>query len=124
MQISAQKYVRLTTFTEDKRPKHTPVWIARLSEGVIGTTTDYDSWKVKRLKKTPNIELVPSDSKGNVTHGIESLSGSGKIIAHTDADYVKLEAAFIEKYGIQYRLFRFIRKLRGKTACGIAITLD
>jgi PPOX class probable F420-dependent enzyme len=124
MRISTQKYVRLTTFTEDKRPKHTPVWIARLREGVIGATTDDDSWKVKRLKKTPNIELAPCDIKGNVADGIETLSGSAKIMACTDMDYAKLEAAFIEKYGIQYRLARFIRKLRGKTACGIAITLD
>lgn len=124
MHISAQKYVRLTTFTGDKRPKHTPVWVARLHEGVVGTTTDDDSWKVKRLKKTPKVELVPSDSKGNVADGRESLSGSAKIMACTDPDYAKLEAAFVEKYGIQYRLFRFIRKLRGKAACGILITLD
>ena len=124
MQMSAKKYVFLTMFTENMRPKHTPVWIARLSEGVIGTPTDHDSWKVKRLKKMQNIELVSSDSKGNVTSGIESRSGSAKIMACTDANYFKWEAAFIEKYGIQYRLFRFIRKLRSKTACGIAITLD
>jgi PPOX class probable F420-dependent enzyme len=124
MHISDQKYVRLTTFTKDKRPKHTPVWIARLNDVVIGTTTDDDSWKVKRLKNTPHIEVVPSDSRGNVANETELLSGSAKIISSTDTDYADLEAALVEKYGIQYRLFRFIRKLRNKTPCGIAVTLD
>ena len=122
--VASQKYVRLTTFTKDGRPKHTPVWIAGLSGDLVGTTTDDDSWKVKRLRNTGVVELTPSDAKGNVDSGLQPLSGSAKIVDYSHADYQRLEAAFVEKYGIQYRLFRFIRKLRGKTPCGIVVALD
>ena len=118
-----EKYVRLTTFTKDGRPKHTPVWIAELDGGRVGTTTDDDSWKVKRLRNTNAIELAASDSRGNVAEGVEILAGSAAIIDCSQADYIALESAMIEKYGLIYRLFRFIRKIRGKRPCGIEMTL-
>ena len=119
--LADEKYVRLTTFTKDGRGKHTPVWIAGLSDEAIGTTTDDDSWKVKRLRNTPQVEVAPSDSRGNVMDGIEAVAGTAEIIAASDPRYVDLESAFVSKYGFQYRLFRFIRKLRRKTPCGISI---
>ena len=122
--IAGEKYVRLTTFTKDGRPKHTPVWIALLHDGELGTTTDDDSWKVKRLRNTPKVELTASDAKGKVKDGVESHPGSARIVGDQDEDYSSLETAFINKYGIQYRLFRFIRKLRRKRPCGIIITLN
>ena len=122
--ITDEKYVRLTTFTKDGRPKHTPVWIAHLHNGELGTTTDDDSLKVKRLRNTPKVELTVSDAKCKVDEGIDSLSGSAKVVGDNEEEYSDLEAAFINKYGIQYRLFRFIRKLRRKRPCGIVITLN
>ena len=67
----------------------------RMHDDLVGTTTDDDSWKVKRLRITPRVELTPSDAKGNVVSGIEPLSGSAKIIDNNDEDYPNLEAVFI-----------------------------
>ena len=122
--VSDTRYVRLTTFTADGRPKHTPVWIAPWKDGGIGTTTDDDSWKVRRLRKTQNVEIAPSDSRGQVDEESATLSGTAEVIPNSDPDYQILEAEFLKKYGLQYRLFRFIRKLRRKTACAIAIRLN
>ena len=119
--LGDEKYVRLTTFTQDGRPKHTPVWIANWGDELIGTTTDDDSWKVKRLRNTPRIEVATSDSRGNVMDGSETIAGTAEVVADSDPRYADLESAFVEKYGFQYRLFRLIRKLRRKTPCGIAI---
>ena len=121
--IGDQPYVRLTTFTKDGRAKPTPVWIVCLSPTLMGTTTDDDSWKVKRIRHSSTVELAPSDGKGQVSADAKSLSGSAKIIDNTHDDYKRLDEACLEKYGWQYRIFRFIRKLRGKTACGIEIEL-
>jgi PPOX class probable F420-dependent enzyme len=122
--VSENRYIRLTTFTADGRRKHTPVWIALWKDGVIGTTTDDDSWKVRRLRKTPNVEIAPSDSKGQVDEAGVTRTGTAEAVPVSDPDYEILEAALLRKYGLQYRLFRFIRKLRGKTACAIAIRLN
>ena len=122
--LSGEKYVRLTTFTKDGRRKNTPIWIARWHDEALGTTTDDDSWKVKRLRNTPSVELTPSDGRGNVAEGCEVVHGSAEVVSASDPEYAGLEAAFLKKYGLQYRLFRQIRKLRGKTACGIAIRID
>ena len=120
--VADSTYVRLTTFTRDERPKHTPVWIARIGDNVSGTTTDDDSWKVKRLASRPDVEVTPSDGRGRVLEDADGLTGSARLLASTHAQYAQLEAALVEKYGIRYRIFSFIRRLRRKTACGIVIT--
>ena len=122
-ELADEKYVRLTTFTRDGRRKDTPVWIAHWSDKLMGTTTDDDSWKVKRVRGTQRIEVAPSDSRGKVLDGIEAAAGTAAIVAASDPRYADLELAFIEKYGFQYRLFRLIRKIRGKTPCGISISV-
>lgn len=121
--IAAAKYVRLTTFTRDGRPKHTPVWIAPMGGNVVGTTTDDDAWKTKRLRNTSDAELSRSDSRGNVAEGELPLTCSARLLDADDTEFRELEAAMVAKYGLQYRLFRFIRRLRNKTPCGIALTL-
>ena len=110
--LGDEKYVRLTTFTKDGRPKHTPVWIANWNDDFIGTTTDVDSWKVRRLRNTPMIEVASSDSRGNVIAGTETVAGTAEVVADSDPSYADLESALVRKYGLQYWLFRMIRKLR------------
>ena len=122
--IASEKYVRLTTFTKDGQPKHTPVWIADTGSGKVATTTDDDSWKIKRIRRTAKVELAASDGKGNVGEGSATFSGQATLVDCSDPEYAHIESAFIEKYGMVYRLFRLIRKIRGKTACGISITID
>jgi len=124
MNISDQKYVRLTTYTKDGRAKYTPVWIAPLPDNTVGTTTDSDSWKIKRLLSTSKVELAASDGKGDVADGVETLSGTARVVDREAADYSQIESALLAKYGLQYRLFRLIRRLRRKKPCGIVITPD
>lgn len=65
MSLGDEKYVALTTFTSDGRPKVTPVWIASLGERQLGFTTASSSWKVRRIRHTPAVQLQASDSRGN-----------------------------------------------------------
>lgn len=122
--LSAAKYARITTFTKDGRAKHTPVWIAELQSGDIATTTDDDSWKVRRIRNTSRVELAVSNGRGIVEEPGKTFTGSARIIDCADPEYLNMERAFVRKYGLMYRVFRLIRGIRGKTACGIAVTLD
>ena len=126
--IADEKYVRLTTFTKDGRPKHTPVWIAPLDDGTLAFTTELDSWKAKRIGNTPKIELTPSTMKGAAKDGAVAVTGTATIV--TGDAFTPVESAIKAKYGLQVSMVKFLEKLRGLIGkspgdgCGIVITLD
>ncbi|MEM9202393.1 MAG: PPOX class F420-dependent oxidoreductase [Actinomycetota bacterium] len=131
-ELGAEKYVSLTTFTKDGRPKPTPVWIADLSDGTIGFTTGLDAWKVKRIRNTPRVELAPSDARGNVADDAITTAGTAEI--RTGAAYDPVERAIKAKYGWQFtaitgleRLKRIVKRTPatdGGGTCAVVITLD
>lgn len=125
--IAAEKYVRLTTFTKDGRRKNTPVWIVDLDDGTVGFTTDDDTWKVKRIRHTPTVELAPSDMKGAVADGAPVVTGTATVVS--GAAYEPVAAAVKAKYGLTYRMIDLWSKLtrrvkrRPDAGVGIVITL-
>ena len=125
--LAAETYVRLTTFTRDGREKHSPVWIADLGDGTLGFTTDVESWKVKRIRNSPSVELTPSDARGNPTDGAATVSAIAEV--RTGADFVPVERAIKAKYGWQYTAISALGKLRnirgkGDDNCGVRLTLE
>ena len=127
--IAAEKYVRLTTYTKDGRPKHVPVWIADLGDGTVGFTTDLSTWKVKRLRHTPAVELVASSSRGAPKDGAQPVSGTATIV--TGDDFERVMAAIREKYGWQVPMIQAFEKIRDTIrrretdpGCGIIVTLQ
>ena len=127
--IAEEKYVRLTTFTRDGRRKENPVWIAHLGDGTVGLTTGTKTWKVKRLRHTPAVELTPCDSRGKVMSGARSVTGTAKVVIETGLTHVA--SAIRAKYGIQAALISGMGRLLKLVVirpygddCGIRIRLD
>ena len=123
--IGAEKYVRLTTFTKDGRAKPAPVWIASLDDGRYGFTTDLDSWKVKRIRNTPSVELMPCDARGRVDDNAPTVNAIAEI--HTGSDVDPISSAIKSKYGWQVTMIQMLnrfRRNRGGETCGISLTLD
>lgn len=127
--LSSEKYVRLTTFTRDGRPKYTPVWIADLGDGKLGFTTGLDSWKVKRMRNTSRVELTPSDMRGNVADGAVPTAGNATVVTGEDAEPVA--AAIKAKYGYQVTMIHAMNKLgrlfrwrKNIDYCGVVISPD
>ena len=125
MSLGHEKYVRLTTFTTDGRPKQVPVWITGLDDGDLGFTTASSSWKVKRIRATPDVVLQPSDSRGRVREGTEPTRGVARV--RTGAEFEAVRKQVAKKYGMQFaaisawgRLARMIGKGSG-TDCAIVI---
>src|SRR6187402_2718201 len=52
--VHREKYLLLTTFTKDGRPKPTPVWGVP-HDGKLLISTDDGSWKTKRINKTRRV---------------------------------------------------------------------
>ncbi|MED5600078.1 MAG: PPOX class F420-dependent oxidoreductase [Actinomycetota bacterium] len=128
MSIADESYVRLTTWTTDGRPRHVPVWIVGLGGSRVGFTTGSGSWKVRRLRHDPAVELQASDMDGTATEGSTAVSGTAEVV---DGDaYREVRAAIRRKYGIQYVgvwLASAVGRLRGHNPTGdraVIVTLD
>ena len=127
--IADERYVRLTTFTRDGRRKESPVWVAPLGDGTVGLTTGTITWKVKRIRNSPAVELTPCDSRGNVMSGERSVTGTAQVV--TEANLLPVASAIRAKYGIQAglisgtgRLLKLVGIRPYGDDCGIKITLD
>ena len=55
--VIKSKYVLLTTFTKDGKPKPTPVWGIPDGDRLL-VITDYGSWKTKRIRNTPRVTIA------------------------------------------------------------------
>jgi PPOX class probable F420-dependent enzyme len=54
--VYAEKYLLLTTFTKDGKPKLTAVWGAPEGDKLV-IITDDGSWKTKRINNTPRVTI-------------------------------------------------------------------
>jgi PPOX class probable F420-dependent enzyme len=61
--VANAKYLLLTTFTKDGRPKPTAVWGVPEGDKLV-IITDDGSWKTKRIKNTPRVTIQRSSALG------------------------------------------------------------
>jgi PPOX class probable F420-dependent enzyme len=107
-EVTNARYVLLTTFTKDGRPKPTPIWIARDGDRAL-VITERNAWKVKRIRNTERVTLAVCDARGKVKG--DAVEAKARVLddAHTEDVY----RAIIRRYGIVGRIFAIFSKLRG-----------
>lgn len=111
MALHDEKYLSFTTFKTDGTPKPTPVWVADLGDGTLGFTTGEESWKVKRLRKNPNVVLQPCDMKGKIAEGSQSVEATAVAIVG-GSDLARVRSAIDAKYGFATTMIKAFNKLR------------
>ncbi|MEV6360406.1 PPOX class F420-dependent oxidoreductase [Nocardia asteroides] len=85
-ELQDANFVLLTTFRKDGTPVGTPVWaVARDDKLYVWTVTD--SWKVKRIRRNPEVTLQPCDARGK-THGAVA-GGTARILDAAETDQVR-----------------------------------
>ena len=111
MALSAEKYIRVTTFKKDGTEVSTPTWVVALDDGKLGFYTSSTSGKVKRLKNNPAVLVQPSDSRGRAKSGTSPVNGTAVVVTgpERDAIYEKVVA----KYGFMTKVTRFLAKVGG-----------
>ncbi len=117
--MSQSKFVLLTTFKKDGTPVGAPVWVAPDGDGIV-VWTNPKSWKVKRIRRNPEVTLQVCDGRGRPASE-EVLPGSARIL---DADGTqRVRDVVADKYGVVGKLaIRGHKLLRGADASvGIAI---
>jgi PPOX class probable F420-dependent enzyme len=80
-QLAGQKYISLTTFKKDGTGVRTPLWFAE-NDGKLYVMTRNDSWKYKRIRNNPKVEVAASNFRGKLT-GPEFL-GRARILPPQD----------------------------------------
>jgi uncharacterized protein len=111
-----QKYLNVESFRRDGRAVRTPVWFAQSGERLYIYSLA-DAGKVKRIRNSPKVRIVPCDARGKVkgewVEGIAKIeTGSGEELGHRALD---------EKYGWLKRVGNFFSRLRGKQHAIISI---
>ena len=117
-EVTQAKYVLLTTFTKDGRPKPTPIWIAADGDRAL-VITEKNAWKVKRIRNTPRVTLAVCDMRGNVKG--EAIDAVASVM--DDSQTESVYQAINRRYGIVGRIFNFFSKLRGGNGRTVGVEL-
>jgi uncharacterized protein len=113
-----QRTVLLTTYRRNGTPVDTPVHIAVDGDRAFARTWS-TTWKVKRLRNNPQVELAPSTFRGRpigpAVHACARLLGGG------EAQHAA--QALARKYRILHGfLIPLVHRLRGYTTAHIEFT--
>jgi uncharacterized protein len=117
-EVANSRYVLLTTFTKDGRPKPTPIWVAS-DNGRFLVITEAHSWKVKRIRNTPRVTLAPCDFRGNPKG--EPVEATAVILDKSETETVY--RAIGRRYGVIGKVFNMFSKLRGGAEKNVGLEL-
>jgi PPOX class probable F420-dependent enzyme len=112
--VLRSRCVALTTYKRDGTPVTTPMWTVA-ADGRILTTSDFDSWKLKRIARNPRVRLAPCTIRGRVTG--DFVDGYARILSDAETQEV------IAGKKRRYAMFRLMVRLR-KPQVGIEITQE
>jgi PPOX class probable F420-dependent enzyme len=117
--LAQARFINLVTFRRTGEPVGTPV-LFWMDGNRLLVRTAHDAGKLKRLNHTPDVEVVPSDSRGRPLGS--TLSGRARILGSEAVEPAlsRLHA----KYRLVGPLFTAIRHARGRRDVIIEILLD
>jgi PPOX class probable F420-dependent enzyme len=117
--LAQARFINLVTFRRTGEPVGTPV-LFWMDGNRLLVRTAHDAGKLKRLQHTPDVEVVPSDSRGRRLGS--AFSGSARILG-PEAVQPALSRLHA-KYRLAGPLFTAIRHARGKRDVIVEIVLD
>ena len=112
------KYISLTTFTKDGRPKPTAIWVVPDGDAAL-VITEKNAWKVKRIRNTPRVTVAICDMRGNVKS--EAVEAVASVMDESQTE--RVYQAIGKRYGIVGHVFNFFSKLRGGAKRTIGLEL-
>ena len=108
--IEAAQYVSLESYKPNGGAVQTPVWCAPFEDRLV-VFTNVNSYKVKRLRRQPDLKLAPCNARGTV-HG-PWVAGSATI--HSDAEENRSAfRALLKKYTWQMGSMMFFARFTGR----------
>ncbi|MDO5502368.1 MAG: PPOX class F420-dependent oxidoreductase [Actinomycetia bacterium] len=133
--VRSATYISLTTFKRTGQPVATPVWVAPALPGVpfrpgeLCFVTLADSWKVKRLRRDPRVEVTVCDMRGRIEPGTPRYAGTARLLESPE-EVRAVKRAIGNKYGAWYHAFAAAERVIARvypwygTRAGIAMVLE
>ena len=119
-EIGDASFMALETFKRSGAGVVTPVWVTR-DGGKLYVMTDESTWKVKRIRNNPRVRLAKSDARG--TPKSAWLEAQARILEAPDA-WPRMEKRMKDKYGLQYRLFNLVNRVRNRNQNYLVIEIE
>jgi len=116
--LDGHQFMSLTTFRKNGEPKPTAVWFVQSGDNLI-VYTGPESWKVKRIKNNPRIEVSPCERDGKVI-GAETAVGTARIMTADEEKAAK--KMFRSKYGLMKIFFDLMSTIRREDRVYLEIT--
>ncbi|MFL4909218.1 PPOX class F420-dependent oxidoreductase [Streptomyces sp. MMS24-I2-30] len=104
------RYVSVTTYRRDGTPVATPVWHAT-ADGRLYVSTAAASWKVRRLRLDPAVQVAVCDLRGRIAPGAAQAAGHGRTL--DAAGTARVQALLARKYRMA-RLGNWFSQLTGR----------
>ncbi|WP_216903648.1 PPOX class F420-dependent oxidoreductase [Nocardia alni] len=95
-ELAQSKYALLTTYKKDGTPVGAPVWVAPDGDRIV-VWTNPKTWKVKRIRRNPEVTLQRCDNRGR-TDGGEVLTGTAALLDEAGTERVR--GVVGRKYGV------------------------
>lgn len=94
------RYCLLISYRADGTAVPTPVWFALSGDRVV-VRTGADAYKIKRIRRTPGVLVVPSTSRGRPTGA--AMLGSARVIDRNEE--AAAEYALRARHGLLRRVY-------------------
>ncbi|MFC1960775.1 PPOX class F420-dependent oxidoreductase [Chloroflexota bacterium] len=107
--LTGQQFMSLTTYRKTGVAVPTPVWFVDVGDRLL-VTTDNTTGKVKRLRNNAQVTVAPSKADGTVTGA--AVEAQARIL--DPAEHEPARQALKKKYGIQWHVFMFLGRVRGR----------
>lgn len=117
--VGNAKYIALETFRKNGEGVNTPVWVTT-EDGKLYVWTIDDSWKVKRIRNNSHVRIAVSDQRGNPKS--DWVDGVATVLDAPEAE-ARQRQRLASKYGIMYRIFGLVGKIRGGNQARVAIEI-
>ncbi len=109
--LEGAKYLSLRSYKKDGTPVATPVWFATLDATLV-IFTDGTSYKVKRIRRNPVVQVARCDVRGKVSGGW--LPGRCRAVDDEPERIERAYAALNGKYGWTMRAGTLLSTLAGR----------
>jgi len=117
-QFASQQFVNVETFRKNGQGVQTPVWFVE-DKGTLYVRTVENSFKVKRIRNTPRVRVMPCDVRG----GPKGEWVEGQAHFATAVEDKRVGQLLTKKYGFQKTIFEVMSKLQGRKYTVIAINV-
>src|SRR5712692_7596439 len=117
-QFDGQKYLAIESYRKDGKAVSTPVWFIE-EKGTLFVRTDYDTGKVKRIRRNPNIRIAICSMRGEPKGAW--IDAKAKFASEEEAE--RAYQLLKQKYGLQYRLIRFIDRIQGRKSKAVCLAI-